>query len=141
MADPQKTLKRNFFQRLFGKPATKLPLDETCWKYADEEIVIDLDRAPELSQPGRGIRLESDCCPERVLVIHGDDGRFHAFPNRCTHGKRRLDPVPGAFTVQCCSIGKSTFDYEGNLLAGSAKESIAPLAVEQTEGKLRIKLS
>ena len=40
----------------------------------------------------------------RTLVVHGDDGTFHAFANRCRHMGRRLDPVPGTETVQCCSV-------------------------------------
>jgi nitrite reductase/ring-hydroxylating ferredoxin subunit len=138
MPDAQKTLKRGFFRRLFGRPATEQPADESCWSCTEGRIVVDLDRAPELKEPGGAIRLESPTCPERVLVIHGDNGRYHAFRNSCTHAGRRLDPVPGASTVQCCSVGRSTYDYDGNILRGSAKENIKPFPVQLDDRKLTV---
>ena len=139
--DASRALKRNIFQRLFGKCATREPENQDCWTFSDNRIEIDLHKTPELSNPGGAIRIESEDLPERLLVIHGDDGNYHAFQNQCTHSKRRLDPVPGAGTVQCCSIGKSTFDYDGNLLAGSAKSNITALHTEVSEGKLVVNLS
>jgi nitrite reductase/ring-hydroxylating ferredoxin subunit len=131
-----KTLKRNIFQRIFGRPATKPPKDVKCWTYAGGKVIIDLDRAPELSEVGGAIRLESDELPKHLLVVCGLDGEFHVFCNQCAHMGRRLDPVPGTETVQCCSIGKSTYDYEGNKLAGPAPRAITRYALEATDGKL-----
>lgn len=131
-------LRRNVFQRLFGICATKLPSDEGCWTLENERITVDLTRAPELARPNAGIRLEKKGLPERVLVICGEDGRYHAFRNRCTHGKRRLDPVPGAQQVQCCSVGKSTFDYAGRRLSGPAKEALRTYAVAVEHNKVLI---
>ena len=89
-----KFLNRSFFQRIFGLPATQKPLDPQCWSFSDGKITIDLKRATELKKPGGALRLEGNGLPMRVLVIRGDDGKFHAFHNRCTHmGHRRLDPV------------------------------------------------
>jgi nitrite reductase/ring-hydroxylating ferredoxin subunit len=139
-SDASKILNRNIFQRLFGKCATREPENQDCWTYSDNRIEIDLHKAPELSNPGGAFRLERDDLPEQLLVIHGDDGNYYAFQNRCTHGKRRLDPVPGAGTVQCCSIGKSTFDYSGNLLAGSAKSNVTVFPTEVKDGKLEVSL-
>lgn len=132
--DASKRLKRNVFQRLFGKCATMEPVDKSCWSYTDGRLVIDLARLPELYSKGSAVRLEGADLPERVLLVHGDDGNYYAFKNCCTHGGRRLDAVPGAGTIQCCSVGKSTFDYSGRLLAGSAKGDVAAFAV-QVEGE------
>ena len=102
-------LNRGFFQRIFGLPATQKPLDPQCWSFSDGKIMIDLKRATELKKPGGALRLEGGELSMRVLVIRGDDGKFHAFLNRCTHiGHRRLDPVLGTGSIQCCSVGKST---------------------------------
>ena len=136
----EKTLKRSFFQRLFGKPATQPPKDKECWTFTDGKVIVDLSRAPELSETGGAIRLEGNEIPERVLVIHGDDGNYYAFSNKCKHGGRRLDPVPCAGTVQCCSIGKSTYDYSGKVLSGSAKEDIIIYPVKFDDGKLIIEI-
>jgi nitrite reductase/ring-hydroxylating ferredoxin subunit len=129
-------------KRLFGICETQPPADGGCWTYADGKLEVSLDKAPELSQKGGAIRLEGPSLPKRVLVVHGQDGAFHAFPNRCTHvGHRRIDPVPGEDKIRCCSVGKSTFDYSGKLLSGSAKESLEPLALESDGSKLVISVS
>jgi nitrite reductase/ring-hydroxylating ferredoxin subunit len=114
-----KFLNRSFLQRIFGIPATPKPIDPQCWVFKDGKILIDLSLATELKKPGGTLRLEGGELPMRVLVIRGDDGKFHAFHNRCTHiGHRRLDLVPGTGTVQCCSVGKSTYTYDGKKIYG-----------------------
>ena len=133
-----KTLHRNIFQRIFGICATQQPSDEGCWTFDNGKIVVDLTRAPELSAKNEAIRLEKKNLLERVLVVYGNDGEYHAFKNSCTHGKRRLDPIPETRQVQCCSVGKSVFDYSGKLISGSAKEDIVIYNVVVEDGKLVI---
>lgn len=132
--NPNLNVKRNIFQRFAGKPATKLPESNDCWSYNENKLIVDLEKIPELKRTGSALRCEGENLTEPVLVIHGDDGKFHAFRNKCTHGERRMDPVQGGFTVQCCSVGKSTFDYHGNVLKGSAKNPITVYPVELMEG-------
>jgi nitrite reductase/ring-hydroxylating ferredoxin subunit len=134
------TLHRSIFQRILGMCATGKPRNEECWTYEGGAVIVDLAKAPELDERNGAIRLEGKNLPDRVLVIRGDDGSYYAFRNRCAHGKRRLDPVPGAQQVQCCSVGKSTFDYEGSRISGSAKKDITPYKVALEEGKLIIAL-
>jgi nitrite reductase/ring-hydroxylating ferredoxin subunit len=126
-----KFLNRNFFHRIFGVPATSKPLDPQCWSISNGKITIDLNRATELKKPGGALRLEGDGLPMRVLVIRGDEGQFHASHNRCTHiGHRRLDPVPDTGTVQCCSVGKSTYTYDGKKVYGPPTGSIKTFKAE-----------
>ncbi len=135
-----KTLHRNIFQRILGICATKKPSNEGCWNFEEGKIIVDLARAPELAMINGAIRLEAEEIPERVLVIQGDDSQYYAFKNRCTHGKRRLDPMPGMQQVQCCSIGKSIYDYNGKIISGSAKDDIRTYPVTVDNGKLLITL-
>ena len=135
-----KFIKRNILQRLFGLPATKAPSDPGCWTYSGRKLVVDLKRAPELSEPGGAIRLEGKNLPERVLIIHADDGSYRAFHNRCKHMGRRLDPVPQTATVQCCSVSKTTYAYDGSVLYGPAKEPVETFEVESADGKLVVVL-
>ena len=129
------------FKRIFGICSTKPPADPDCWSYDDGRLVVDLARATELNDPGGAIRLEGSRLPQRVLIVHGTDGQWYALPNRCSHiGHRRLDPVPGENVVQCCSVGKSVFDYQGNRLSGSAQQSIQPFEVEIENEKLTVHL-
>jgi nitrite reductase/ring-hydroxylating ferredoxin subunit len=137
----QKFLKRSFFQRIRGACATGEPADPNCWSYANDQVVVELSRAPELFEPDGAIRLEGRGLPKRILLVHGGDNQFHAFANECTHGRRRLDPVPGADTVQCCSVGKSTFDYDGRVLYGPAKEPLKEFELEVEPGKLTVSLT
>jgi nitrite reductase/ring-hydroxylating ferredoxin subunit len=135
------TVHRNIFQRILGICATKQPLDEGCRTFESGRIIVDLARAQELAGRNGAIRLEKkENVPERVLVIHGNDGEYHAFRNRCTHRGRRLDPVPGAQQVQCCSYFKSTFDYGGKKISGVAKEDLATYMVTVEGSKLLITL-
>lgn len=132
-----KFLNRGFFQRIFGVPATSKPLDPRCWSFGNGKILIDLNRATELKKPGGALRLEGRELPLRVLVIRGDDGKFHAFHNRCTHiGHRRIDPVPGTGTVQCCSVGKSTYAYNGQKVYGPPTGAIKTFKVEAEGDRL-----
>ena len=131
-------VKRNIFQRLLGICATNSPADAGCWSYADGKVIIDLARAPELSAENGAIRLEEQSLPERILVFKGNDGKYHAVRNMCAHAKRRLDPVPGAEQVQCCSVGKSTYDYQGKVISGMAGGDIRTFPVSEEEGKLVI---
>jgi nitrite reductase/ring-hydroxylating ferredoxin subunit len=135
-----KTLQRTFLQRLFGISATKGPADQGCWTYADGKLRLELRRAPELAQPGGAVRLEGKNLPDRILVIRGDDSNYHAFRNRCQHMGRRLDPVPGTPTVQCCSINKTTYAYDGRVLSGPAKKAVGTFETQMTDGELIIVL-
>jgi len=135
-----KPYKRNIFQRFLGICATPPPQNGHCWSYAEGQIIVDLARAPELEQPGSGLRLESRDCPERVLVIYGDDCLFHAFSNRCGHAGRRLDPVPGEEKIRCCSVNKTSYDYKGKIMAGPAKGPVTSYPVEVQDGKLIISI-
>lgn len=139
--DKVRFLERGFFQRLRGECATREPKDNNCWSYSNGRVTIETGRAPELSKPGGAIRLEGKGIPSRVLVVRGDDNHFHAFPNLCTHMGRRLDPVPDTHTVQCCSVGKSTYDYAGHVLYGPAKQPLKRFAVEAENEKLIVSLS
>jgi nitrite reductase/ring-hydroxylating ferredoxin subunit len=135
-----KTLKRSILQRLFGIPATSVASDPGAWTYSGGRLEIALARTPELEKSGGAIRLEGKGMPERVLVVHGEDGNYYAFQNRCRHMGRRLDPVPQTATVQCCSIGKATYNYDGKVLAGPAKEAVKTYNLQVREGKLIITL-
>ena len=129
-----------FLKRVLGICRTRPPADPDCWKPGDGKIEVDLARAVELGEPGAAIHLEGGGLAHRVLVLKAEDGALHAFINKCSHAGRRLDPLPGQAQVECCSVGKSRFDYAGERLSGSAKKAIKPLQVEEQEGKLIISL-
>ncbi len=137
-----KFLKRRFFQRLMGISATAGPEMNDCWHYADGKLTITLSKASELKEPGGAARFEGNNLPVRVLVVYGEDGEYRAFQNRCTHmGHRRLDPVPGTGTVQCCSINKSTYDSDGNRIFGPAPHPVTRYPVEKDQERLIVRIA
>ena len=137
-----KFLKRSFLQRLLGKSATTEPGIEGSWNYADGTLTIDLGKALELKIPGGAMRFEGKNLPKRVLVVHTENGEYRAFHNRCTHlGHRRLDPVPGTDTVQCCSLNKSTYDSGGNKIFGPAPHPIPRYPVKKEQEFLIVSMN
>jgi nitrite reductase/ring-hydroxylating ferredoxin subunit len=137
-----KILQRSIWQRIFGISATDKPQDESGWHYESGQLSISLDRIPELTRPGTAVRFEGKSLPVRVLVVFGEDKQYRVFHNRCTHlGHRRLDYVPGTETVQCCSVGKSTYTFDGDKIHGPAPQSIRTFPVEVGERELRITIS
>jgi nitrite reductase/ring-hydroxylating ferredoxin subunit len=130
----------SFFSRIFGLCKTKPPTDGGSWKMTDGRVQVELSRTPELNSPGGAIRLEGRGLENRLLLLRGEDHHLHAFVNKCTHAGRRIDPLAGQEQIECCSVGKSTFDYEGRLISGSAKKPLTPLKVEEVEGLAVIKL-
>ena len=73
------------FKRIFGICETKPPKDGGCWKMSDNAVEIELEREPELSEKNGAIRIEGDGISERILILYGNDGEYHAFINKCTH--------------------------------------------------------
>jgi nitrite reductase/ring-hydroxylating ferredoxin subunit len=126
-----------FIERILGISRTKKPRDELCWKYSKAKIVIEWARVPELQKPCGAIRLESQRLPDRVLVVYGIDGQFHAFRNRCPHWG---GPVPGKAAVRSCGLSKSTFDYTGHIMSGPGRDTLNTYKVETNKCKVIIHL-
>jgi nitrite reductase/ring-hydroxylating ferredoxin subunit len=137
-----KFLQRSIWQRIFGISATDKPQDDSGWHYAAGQLTISLERIPELTRLGTAVRFEGKRLPARILVVFGEDKQYQAFQNRCTHlGHRRLDYVPGTETIQCCSVNKSTYTFDGNKIHGPAPRPIQTYPVDVGEKELRIKIS
>ena len=126
--------------RILGISKTKPPENPGCWAYRDGRIELKLAETPELSVPGGAVRLEGRGLPMRVLVFLGKGGKYFAFQNRCTHAGRRLDPLPSLDQVQCCSVNKTTFTLDGQVVSGAGKQNAVPLPVSHDDGTLWVEL-
>jgi hypothetical protein len=131
-------MKVGFIKRIFGGYEAKYPKDPTCWKYSNGRVEIEWARSPELREPCGALRLEGRGLPERILVIYGIDGQYHAFRDRVSYWGGRLDPVPGTAKVRCYGLRTSTFDYAGNVMSGPAKEPLQSFRVETKKCKMII---
>ncbi len=128
-------------KKILGICRTPAPKDAGCWGYSPGKLDVNLDRAQELANQGGAIRLQGKELPNRVLVFYGNDGKFHAVTNKCTHiGGRRIDPVEGSETLQCCSVMGSTYSYDGEVISGPAKKPLTAYRVEHEDGKLIISI-
>ena len=76
-----------------------------------------------------------------MLVFRGEDGAWHAYRNRCGHAGRRLDPVPGTETMQCCSVNAATYGYDCHKIEGPGRRPVISFPVREDNGKLHITLS
>jgi len=130
-----------FLKRIFGICETPLPGDPQAWSVKDGSVRVDLSRTPELNTRGSGVRLEGKGLDPRLLVFHGDDGRYHAIANRCTHMGRRIDTLAGSNTIQCCSVSTSTFGYDGKPVGGAAKKPVKIYPVTLDGATLTINLT
>ena len=128
------------FDRLKGEPLTQPPQITEAWSTADAVLTLDLSRLPELETLGGAVRIEGEALADPVLVVQGEDGEFYAFKNVCMHGGRMLDPLQGTLTIQCCSMSKSTYDYDGNVLSGPAKGPLTRYALARDGAQLKIQL-
>jgi nitrite reductase/ring-hydroxylating ferredoxin subunit len=128
-------------KRLFGICETPLPGNADAWKVENGDVRIDLARMPELKTAGSGVRLEGKGLHPRLMIFHGDDDQYHAVANRCTHMGRRIDTLAGSGTIQCCSVSKSTFTYDGQPVGGAAKTPLKTYPVAQKGETLTIKIS
>ncbi len=134
-------LPRKVWQRALGICATRAPGDAAAWSVAAGRILVDVDRVPELGPEDSAVRLEGRGLPERILLVHGADGGYRAYVNRCGHGGRRLDPVPGTGFLQCCSMGKSTYEAGGAVVSGPASRALEPRSVTVEGTRIEIALS
>ncbi len=129
-----------FIKSLLGICQTK-PLSDDLWSLEGDKVRVKLSQMPEPLPKGGAVYLKGQGLQTPVLVLRAEDDQYLAFANRCTHyAGRKLDPVPGKPVLRCCSVGHSTFDYEGNRLSGWAKEPLTCYAVEQSDGDLIITL-
>ena len=129
---------QGFFDRVMGRPITDLPQVADAWTYKNDTLLLDLTKLPELEALGGAVRIEGDVLPDRLLVLLGEDGEYYAYQNACTHFKRRLDPIAGTHTLECCSVNQSTFDYQGNVLTGPAKDPLTSYPLVHEDETLSI---
>lgn len=131
----------NALKRLFCISVTPKLTDPAGLASTPEALTIDLDRAPELESPGGALRIEGRGAPDRLIVVHGVDGRFYAFANHCACSGFRIDPVPGEPKMRCCTLGQSTFDYEGRSQSERLEHSLTTYPVTRDGSTLRVDLA
>jgi len=124
------------FARILGICDTQVPADSDSWEYRDRELQLRLDKIPELSAKGGAIRLDGKGLPFGILIIYGNDDKFHALINRCTHFEQKLDISKGRKRLKCCNFGRSTWDYDGRSISGIADDNLPVLEIRNSADNL-----
>jgi cytochrome b6-f complex iron-sulfur subunit len=119
-----------FFKALLGVCETP-PLAGELWTLERNEVAIRLGEAAALAPVGGSVRLGGKGLASSLLIVHAGADEYLAFENRCTHFGRKLDPVKEKRELRCCSVGHSTFDYQGNKLSGLAKGPLKKYPAER----------
>jgi len=127
------------FKALLGICETK-QLSDDLWSLEEKRAHVKLSQMPDPLLQGGAVYLKGKGLGKPVLIVKTEEGQYLAFENKCTHGGRKLDPVPGESKLRCCSFGHSTFDYEGRKLSGTAKGPLTRYEVEESGGDLIVKL-
>jgi hypothetical protein len=130
--------KMNTFKRIFRICTTKTPLDNSAWYYSNGKIVIKWRKVPELQKPCGAVRLEGQGLTERIILLYGIDGQYHAFRNTYPPLGMRLDPIDNTAKLRSCGILETIFDYSGNVMSGFGKESLKKYRVETRKCKIII---
>jgi hypothetical protein len=131
----------NIFQRVFCVTISPPPADAQSWETDGNELRVDLSRLPELLPAGRSVRLEDERLPDRVLLVHADDGTYHAFRNRCACGGFRIDPVPGRDRIRCCTPMASTYDFTGKPTGSHPPRNVDVLNASLSNDVLTVDIS
>jgi len=124
---------------LMGKCETK-ELDPSLWSLENGQVRVSLGQVTELAAKGGAVYLQDKELDKPVLIVRTEDDRYLAFANKCTHGGRKIDHVPGELKLRCCSVGHTTYDYDGNVIKGMAKGPIAKYETEVMGTDLIVKL-
>lgn len=119
-------MKRTFFQRILGKPATQLPPSNDFWCVEEGILKVDLNKVPEASK--KACRIEGPSLPYKVMLANLD-GKYIAYENKCAHMGRCIDPDPEAGNFECCSVMGSKYSVDGKVLSGPAKDGLHMLEV------------
>ncbi len=122
--------------RALGISNTPEPTEPLAWSYTDGKVELNLLRTPELSLPGSAVRLAERGLPKRVLLVYANDGKYYAFRNRCPRDNRHIDHVAGDSKVQCCGLGKSDWNYQGELISGPAIDPLEAFPVDVLGNKV-----
>ncbi len=129
----------DLIDRIRGISDTPVLDNPDAWTYADNVLTLDLAAIPDLADLNSAVQLDEDSLPEPLLIVHGGDDNYYVYVNKCTHNKRKIDPINGK--LECVSIGTSTFDYEGDVLSGPAKSSLTTYTTERDGDSLIVTLA
>ena len=124
--------------------------DEYCVPLAPEgsyrlergRVILSSSTLGSLAAAGNAVKLVfggDEEKVERLVVIHSEDGKYHAFVDHCTHNKKELVYLHEEKLLRCYS-GRSYFDMEGNVMKGPAEKPLHVLPTWQVADRVIIEM-
>lgn len=103
----------------------------------DGQIELDLMHYPELTEPGRWLKLLPDGYKEPIYVLTLRDGSINALSPICTHLGCTVEVMDERLVCPCHG---STYDRSGAVLLGPAQQPLARYPVSMLQGVITIDL-
>jgi len=103
-----------------------------------KSILIDLSRAPSLSNKGHAAYVDSHDGQIKIIVVWVKRNTFYALSRFCTHGRQAISYVAERKLLQCNSYNHSLFDLDGSVWKGPAGKPIQAYPVKFKDGQLEI---
>ena len=96
-------------------------------------VVIDLARAPELSQTGGAVKLVDSARKLQIVVARPARNQFVALDQKCTHGGGPLIYVHRHKHLYCACWGHAKFALDGSVLRWPNSQKPRPLRAHPVE--------
>jgi nitrite reductase/ring-hydroxylating ferredoxin subunit len=115
-------------------------LDPDCLTFMEDQVAVDLAKAPELAIPGHAANLIDRERSVGLIVVHVEAGIYCALSRFCTHAGRTLAYVRTRKLLQCTNFNHSLFELNGHVRKGPAELPLASHSVRLRAGILEIDL-
>ena len=96
---------------------------EESYRLEDERVILLTSVFNSLAAASNAVKLvfgNNGEAVDRLIVIHPEVGKYHAFLDHCTHNKKELYYLHEDELLRCHS-GRSYFDMEGNVMRDPAE--------------------
>lgn len=112
-------------------------VSQAAFYVKDNEITIDISKIPSFQNENAASKLtvHHQGKKQKLLIVKLKK-EFQVFADNCTHGGRELNFDPNGLRLQCSSFGHSTFDLNGQVTKGPAKEKLTEYSCELIDQKL-----
>jgi nitrite reductase/ring-hydroxylating ferredoxin subunit len=115
---------------------------EGSYRLEGERIIFSPSAIASHATVGNAVKLVfggDEEIVERLIVIHSEDGKYHAFVDHCTHNKKELYYLHEDKLLRCHS-GRSYFDMEGNVMRGPAEKPLHVFPTWQVADRVIIEM-
>jgi nitrite reductase/ring-hydroxylating ferredoxin subunit len=115
---------------------------EGSYRSEGGRVILLSSTLGSLAAEGSAVKLvfvDEEEIVERLIVIHSEDGKHHAFVDHCTHNMKELYYLREDKLLRCFS-GKSYFDMEGNVMRGPAEKPLHGFPIWQEADRVIIEM-